>query len=338
MLISIAIPAFKRAKEICELLDSIERQNRPNTEIIICEDCSPEQDLIEKSVLKYKRHFPNLKFFKNKKNLGYDANLRNVIAKSSGEYVLLCGNDDIFPDNALSIVEAKLNKYSPVVLLRSYKSFYKEWEEKTKLSVHRYVKKDTLVDVDEKELAWLFYRSVLVSGLVINRELANKYASEEVDGMLYYQSFIISQVAKHGKVLYVPDFIIYNRLLDFGDFGTSDNEKEGMTPGERTIESSVYQMTAFFNCAKVAQQKRELNFVTHLKKIASAYSFPLLGYHRDKGLTEFLRYCLLLRKIGYQGPYFYFYQLLLILFQLKFSFKLITFLKLLFGQTIRLIR
>ncbi len=336
MLISIAIPAYNRANELCELLESIKRQNRPEIEIIICEDHSPERKVIENKVAEYKKIFPNLKFFKNKNNLGYDGNLRNAIQKSSSDYVFLCGNDDILSENSISVIEEKIALYKPVALLRSYKSFYKKLDRNSKLTVHRYVLDDTLVEADEKELAWMFYRSVFVSGLVIDRKLAKKYATNAVDGMFYYQNFIITQISKHGKVLYVPDFLVYNRLVDYGDFGNAEVEK--VTPSERTIESSIHFIKCFFKCAEIAEKKREIKFTNHLKKIASAYSFSVLSYHRDKGIAEFLRYSKNLKKLGYSGPYFFLYKALLIIFGLKSSLVIINFFKICLGRTIRLVK
>ena len=338
MFLSIVIPAFNRPDDLGDLLQSIKRQENYDVEIVICEDCSPERVRIELVALKYQKILPNLKFIKNEKNLGYDANLRKVISEASGKYVILCGNDDLFAENAINIIEYKLKKYNPVVLLRSYKSFYKKIQDDTKFNTHKYVKKDTLVKVDKEHLAWLYYRSVLVSGLVIDRKLAISYASDEVDGMLYYQNYIISQVSQHGNILYVPDILIYNRLVDFGDFGSSEVEKEGFTPGERSIDSSVFQMKGFFKVAQAAQMRMGIDFEEHLIKIASAYSFPLLSYHRDKGLHEFVRFSRSLKNLGYKGPYFCIYQLLLIVLNVKISLKIINILKFIFGKTITLIR
>ena len=38
MHLSIAIPAFNRAQELCDLLESLKKQNHSQIEIIICED------------------------------------------------------------------------------------------------------------------------------------------------------------------------------------------------------------------------------------------------------------------------------------------------------------
>ena len=83
-------------------------------------------------------------------NLGYDANLRKCINKSTGDYIVLSGNDDIFADESINVINDKLEKYKPSVLLRSYKSFYKKITKSTKFNIHRYVSKDTLVKVDKK--------------------------------------------------------------------------------------------------------------------------------------------------------------------------------------------
>ena len=88
----------------------------------------------------------------------------------------------------------------------------------------------------------------------------------------------------------MPDIIVYNRLLDAADFGHSENEKKYWEPGKRTIKSSVFQNGTIFRCAEISGKKRGLVFGDHLKVIASAYSYPLLRYHRDKGVKEFINY------------------------------------------------
>ena len=137
---------------------------------------------------------------------------------------------------------------------------------------------------------------------------------------------------------FVPDILVHNRIVDAGDFGSSDIEAKGdWEPGKRTIKSSIYQMTKFFDCARQAEIECEFEFSARLKIIASAYSYPLLSYHADKSFFDFFNYIYALRKIGYQGILFYCYSTSLMVLGLKFSNLLLSHARTLFGYTIRLV-
>ena len=337
--LSICIPCFNKTKELETLLKSIENQENKSVEIVICEDLSPERESIIQLIELFKSRLKKtkIKFYLNEKNYGYDKNLRNTIDKSSGEYVMLCGNDDIINPKAINTILTKIKKYKPTVIVRSYESF-NEIEGK-EVQIHRYVRKDLSIEnKSSKELAWLFYRSVLVSGLVLNAKLAKKYSTQSVDGFLYYQNYISVCLFMEGNILYVPDLIVKNRLMPAGYFGTAAVEKNAVTiPGKRTIDSSINQMKNFFKCAEHAEKMLNEEFVSELKKIAAAYSLPLLSYHIDKGNVQFINYIINLRKIGYSGIYFYLYAMSLIIFRKKLTIYLIIFLKNFFGHTVKLV-
>jgi len=332
--ISICIPAFNRPDKLDSLLTSIFNQNYKDVEIIICEDMSPARCKIRQVVSSY--NDSRIRYIENNENLGYDANLRTTIQLATGEYVMLMGNDDLLSKGSLDLISKKINKYKPSVIIRSYESFYKE--EKNFYQIHRYVNNDKYIQLNKDELAWLFYRVVLVSGLVINRRLAEPHHSAEVDGTLYYQNYLICKVAHKNKVLYIPDIIVKNRLEDAGDFGSSKIESGGAwVPGERTIDSSLYQMKKFFYCAEITSKAIKTDFTLRLKKISSAYSYSLIAYHCDKELKFFFFYIIQLKKLGYSGVYFYSYSLALKMLGKKKCDLIISRLKKIIGFTIRLV-
>jgi abequosyltransferase len=335
--ISICIPAYNRPLELLELLESIERQEYKPYEVIICEDNSPQRLDIAKVIQSFMmRSTLNVRYYENEKNLGYDANLRTTISLARGDYVFLSGNDDILAETSLKVVAEKIISYNPDIIIRSYASFYKD--SSNQRTLHRYVKDDYFVRYSTMEAAWLFYRTVLVSGLVFKREIAQEMSSNLVDGTLYYQNYLLAKIFNHGSALYIPDILVHNRILDAGDFGSSDIESEGeWEPGKRTIQSSLYQMKKFFDCAKQVEFECQIKFSDHLKGIASAYSYPLIAYHVDKSLLNYFKYILGLRAIGYGGPFFYSYAVFLKVFGLKFSNILLSSLRKIFGYTFRLV-
>ena len=337
--LSICIPAYNKHLELDELLYSILKQKNDNIEIIIREDYSPEReeiiDVVKKNIIKFGKC--KIKLILNESNFGYDKNLRETINSASGDYVILCGNDDIFTPNSLNIILKKIIKYDPMVIVRSYESFYKV--QNNSKQIHRYVRNDTLISKPTtKEIAWIFYRSVLVSGLVLKNDLAKKYSTPEIDGYLYYQNYLIVKLFLDGPILYIPDIIIQSRLVDYGSFGTAKSERNKNTrPNERTINSSINQMSNFFKCAQYSERSSGYKFLNELKLISSAYALPLLSYHIDKGNLEFVRYVKGLKNIGYKGFYFYLYVAVLLIFRKKGCITIMQFFKKILGSTIRIV-
>jgi len=124
-IISVCIPAYNRPEVLPALLDSILEQDFDDYEIVICEDKSPLRQDIAKVVSNYLNKFPGrIAYFENEKNLGYDANLRNLFEKATGQYCMFMGNDDLMCAGALSTVAGALGRHPDVgVILRSYASF-----------------------------------------------------------------------------------------------------------------------------------------------------------------------------------------------------------------------
>lgn len=104
-IISICIPTYNGSKSIGKTIDSIiQNTGEINDiskilEIILTDDCSTDDtySLIEKYADKYEY----IKIFRNKRNLGMDANFRQVAMNSSGSFVWFSGQDDIFLDGSI---------------------------------------------------------------------------------------------------------------------------------------------------------------------------------------------------------------------------------------------
>jgi glycosyltransferase involved in cell wall biosynthesis len=107
--LSICIPTYNRSKYLGELLDSIIEQNISNIEVIISDDCSPDDTSLLCAV--YKQKLPGLKFIQQKKNLGLDLNFLAAIEAAGSEYVWLVGDDDRFEPGGINAVLTALNEW-----------------------------------------------------------------------------------------------------------------------------------------------------------------------------------------------------------------------------------
>lgn len=103
-LLSICIPTFNRADCLKQCLESIVGQFRdPNvlaqTEVVISDNAS--KDSTQNSVKEFQAKYPNIHYYRNLENLGFDRNVLNVVKNATGEYCWLLGDDDALFSDAL---------------------------------------------------------------------------------------------------------------------------------------------------------------------------------------------------------------------------------------------
>nr|WP_233569788.1 glycosyltransferase family 2 protein [Falsibacillus albus] len=90
MLVSVIIPTFNRGMFLCELVESLFRQTYKQLEIIIVNDFGEKVDFI-------KELYPelNLKLIQPDRKLGHVVARNEGVHAASGNYILLCDDDDM---------------------------------------------------------------------------------------------------------------------------------------------------------------------------------------------------------------------------------------------------
>ena len=179
---SICIPAFNRARHLPALLDSIFAQDYTDFNVVICEDKSPERERIAAIAGDYAVRYPGqLVYYENDKNLGYDANIRNLVEKATGEFCFFMGNDDILCPAALGTVAGILHRYDNVgLVLRGY-AWFDEAPERINQEV-RYFNKERIFAAGREAITVCFRRSGVISGYIIHRDSAHAVATSKFDG------------------------------------------------------------------------------------------------------------------------------------------------------------
>ena len=117
--ISIILPTYNRSHYIIRMIDSIIRQDYPNFEIVIFDDCSTDntEDMIRKTYSKDNR----IRYIKREKNLGSLTNTADAILNFGfGEWVILIGDDDAFIyNNYFSEAMSLVSKDKEIVMVCS---------------------------------------------------------------------------------------------------------------------------------------------------------------------------------------------------------------------------
>ncbi|WP_081662474.1 glycosyltransferase family 2 protein [Thermithiobacillus tepidarius DSM 3134] len=306
--ISVCIPSYNRAKFLRPLLDSVLAQDYDPYEIIICEDLSPEREEIREVVNEYLRKLPNkLFYFENEENLGYDANLRNLISKSSGDYCFFMGNDDLMCKGALSTVASAVERHGDVgVFLRAY-SWFDRIPEEINQTV-RYFPDERIFQPGSETVATFFRRVGVISGFVVNRQAATRYATNQFDGTLYYQMHLTGNILLDMRGVHLPQTLVLCRNSEPPDFGNSSKEKGKYTPGRYTPEARLNMIRGMLLIARNLEDVRKTSVYKKIVQDIGNYFYPYVRDQADLPLGIYLKYCFSLARLGFwRNPMFYIY-------------------------------
>ena len=102
MLLSICIPTYNRPSSLTNCLNSIYTQkkiNKKDVEICISDNCSKFN--IRKVIKPFKKKL-NIRYQKNRKNLGFAMNVLSVSLMAKGKFIWFLGDDDLVVKNSIT--------------------------------------------------------------------------------------------------------------------------------------------------------------------------------------------------------------------------------------------
>ena len=208
--LTVAIPHYGHRRYLEVVLDSVFSQNIDDIEIVVSDDCSPDDSnqVIPKLLQKSGRAF---RYYAQPANLGYDGNVRFCLAAAQGEYVLLLGNDDALaePDSLQRVTDCLRELGRPDVAFVNYADF--ETGEVTRRAQH------TRLLGSGPDTAIRFFRSFsFVSGLVFGRAAALQHETGLWDGSVYYQIYLASRIIAAGGRLGALDVCAVRKDVRLG--------------------------------------------------------------------------------------------------------------------------
>lgn len=334
--VSICIPSFNRPKELVRLLSSIDLKCTGNLEIVICEDNAPLRDKVRQAVNEFSLARPDLsiKYYENHNNLGYDKNLRELINKATGEYIIFMGDDDEFIPGCLEhYIDFLKSNSNLAYVLRSYRIIHDD----RKIEYFKYYPETKFFSSGIDTYIELFRKSVFISGFTFKRKAAIPFHTDWFDGTLLYQLYLLSELCINFSSSYYGIPITQMRDEGIPYFGTSENEKDLYTPGSITIINSINFMKGFTKISRYIDGKYGTDSTSDILIDISKYSYPILAIQRNKGAKSFKYYCSELKKLGINRTIHYkLYVIGLTIFGTSFCNLLIRFIKSVLGKTPKL--
>ena len=106
--VSVIIPTYNAAETIVCTIKSVTDQEYPPKEILVVDDCSTDNTLIELD--KLTKIIPNLRIIKTERNFGGPAGPRNIgVRNATSEYVAFLDSDDLWHPKFLAICLKYIN-------------------------------------------------------------------------------------------------------------------------------------------------------------------------------------------------------------------------------------
>ena len=274
--ITVAVPAYNRANELKELIDSIVPQLNQNLhELLIVEDDSPQRNQIREIVEGYS--FP-IRYLENEKNLGYDGNLRKLIREAKGCYTLFMGNDDLLAPGAIEYYQKIISENTEKSLgfiVRAYSEF-NHYNNKIGRTI-RFVNKDILLAPTESNAAFVFRRSVAIMGMFYKTDLAKDLDTSKYDGSIYYQLWLSGNIALKHTVYVASKVTALRRCGMKADFGNALVEKKSVGDNYwSSISFSNYVENMLSIAKDVSKENQAALFYELVQRDFSAYSYPFL--------------------------------------------------------------
>lgn len=250
-LISVALCTYNGEKYLDEQLQSILNQTYQNLEIVIVDDCSTDQTI---SIIEiYAAKDPRIKIYINDYNLGFNKNFEKAIGLTTGDYISISDQDDIWKPFKLELL---LNNIKDNWLIFSNSSFIDH----------------NGIDVNKKllenfSLKNRTYKSILLNNwltghaVLFKKELL-KYIIPFPE-KIFYDWWIGFVVIYHHKVSYLEDSLTLYRIHQDSVIQTElqlDHEKYRKQKSHLTIS----MLTVFTNYKLITEKDKK--FIAILMK------------------------------------------------------------------------
>lgn len=116
-LISVGIPVYNGEQFLERAINSLQRQDYPNFEIVISDNCST--DTTPEICRRLAAGDERIQYHRNRENIGAVKNFVKVFELSRGEYFMWAAHDDLWDPRCLSYLEKELSEWPEAGLAHS---------------------------------------------------------------------------------------------------------------------------------------------------------------------------------------------------------------------------
>lgn len=297
-LLSVIVPTYNRPEHLKDLLDSVLAQDFDDWEMIVGEDCSPARAQVQALLAEYATPSAGrMRLLLHAETLGYDRGVRGLIEAAQGRFVLLMGDDDFVAPGAFRAVASAIARHPNLgLVLRAFSWFVGTRDNVVQIT--RYYPAECVFPAGRDALLACYRRLVVMSGLVIDRDLAHACATDRWDGSLFYQHWIVGNVIAQRDAVYIPDILVNFRRASPSMFGVAKAERDLYTPGVQPPDHHVAQVRWQLQIAQALEEKWGIPLMADIRRDFANYAYPVFAGQAHVGFKRFFQYYRDLGRLG----------------------------------------
>ena len=287
--LSVCIPAYGRPEEYALLLKSIEEQTHFPHEILICEDGSPQREVLRDLTVQFasrmQAHGLAVSFVENPSNLGYDGNLRRLIELATGTHVFFIGNDDFILPDGIHTAQNYLAANQVLAASRSFARF--DHDPRQPIGYSRQIAIDTLISKTSHPAGIVMRIGGFFGGLIFDRNWALQHSTQQYDGTLYYQIYLLLEAYCQGTIGYMATPTVAARADNAPLFGSAKSEKGHFIPGRYNAKARGRMWESILNIAGDVEKKNQVSLLASIRnELAGRMSFHLFEMFASRSAAE----------------------------------------------------
>ena len=121
ILVTICVSTYNRPEGLDKILNCLTQQTHKNLQIIVSDDCSPNKS-VASVFARHASRDKRMEFYLQETNLGYSKNLKFLVSRAVGDYVMWCDDDDWYDQDYVQKCLAALLSNKPALTAFPYYS------------------------------------------------------------------------------------------------------------------------------------------------------------------------------------------------------------------------
>ncbi|MBU1384241.1 MAG: glycosyltransferase [Alphaproteobacteria bacterium] len=301
--LAIGVPVYSRPNDLRKLLAAVASSEMLPAEVVLCDDMSPERAELRAIAEEWTPALAQLgcevRFIENDRNLGYDGNLRKVIASARAPWVCLLGNDDfLLPAGVAAMQSFVLRRPEVKVVSRAHVRVQGEKE----VGVSRLWSDDAVFDSENSQSGMLFRLAGFVGGLMINRPWADGLSTDRYDGTLYYQIHLAAHAYVGSGIGYISTPTVGGRTDGLPLFGSAGSEQAVHIPGSYTPKGRAAMWRGVLRIGADVENEKGVTILPGLRReLTVKQSFHVFEMMTVQKRGRTLELTGELRKLGLMG-------------------------------------
>lgn len=241
IVLSICIPTYNRAKLLSECIKQIILCQSQEIEIVISDNASTDetQDAVKRI------GDPRIKYYRNDKNLGFDANVLKLVERATGDFLFFITDEDYIKLKAIPWILKAIKRNRNITQILgtvgdkrpNHKKIYYAYEDK-------------ILEPGHKSLTEILFRNSYMSGITLKKQSLDVSHAKKYIGFSYMAQVLQAQAMIAGSTLCTSKIFCYIGPIQGKNYIS-------MTKGGSNVKGKPY----FHPMSRVYQLKERIKII-----------------------------------------------------------------------------